>query len=104
MSDFTDTTRRTVAWIKRAIDEDMLEVRPPYQRNLVWLDPQKSSLIDTILHSYPIPELYMQDITDSSGNERHYVVDGQQRIRACMEFVEGDFELDAEESPDFAEM
>lgn len=104
MSDFTETTRRTPAWIKRAIDAEILEVKPPYQRNLVWLDPQKSSLIDTILHGYPIPELYMQDLIDSEGNERHFVVDGQQRIRACMEFVDGDFELDPDESPSYAEM
>jgi hypothetical protein len=104
MSDFTATTRRTPAWIKRAIDSDILEVKPPYQRNPVWLDPQKSSLIDTILRGYPIPELYMQDVTDGEGNERHFVVDGQQRIRACMEFIEGDFELDPAESPSYAEM
>lgn len=104
MSDFTESTRRTVAWIKRALDSDILEVKPPYQRNLVWLDPQKSSLIDTILHGYPVPELYMQDLIDTEGNEKHFVVDGQQRIRACMEFVEGEFELDADESPDFSGM
>jgi hypothetical protein len=104
MSDFTETTRRTVAWIKRALDADILDLRPPYQRNLVWLDPQKSSLIDTILHGYPVPELYMQDLIDSKGNERHFVVDGQQRIRACMEFVDGEFELDKDESPRYAEM
>jgi hypothetical protein len=104
MSDFTETTRRTVAWVKRALDADILEVKPPYQRNPVWLDPQKSSLIDTILHGYPVPELYMQDLIDSSGNEKHFVVDGQQRIRACMEYVEGKFELDGDESPSYAEM
>lgn len=104
MTDFTETTRRTPSWIKRAIDSNLLEVKPPYQRNPVWLDPQKSSLIDTILHGYPIPELYMQDIVDSEGNERHFVVDGQQRIRACMEFIDGDFELHPDESPSYAEM
>lgn len=104
MTDFTGTTHRTVAWIKKAIDDDSLEVRPPYQRNPVWLDPQKSSLIDTILRGYPIPELYMQDVIDSDGDEKHYVVDGQQRIRACIEFVDGEFEIDADESQDFGEM
>lgn len=39
------------------------------------------SLIDTILRGYPIPELCMQDIADGAGEEKHYVVDGQQRIR-----------------------
>ena len=104
MTDFTGTTHRTVAWLKKALDAGQLEVRPVFQRNLVWLDPQKSSLIDTILRGYPIPELYMQDVTDGDGEERHYVVDGQQRITACMEFVTGEFELRADESPEWAGM
>ncbi|MEK6250703.1 MAG: DUF262 domain-containing protein [Actinomycetota bacterium] len=104
MTDFTGTTHRTVAWLKQALDAGQLELRPIFQRNLVWLDPQKSALIDTILRGYPIPELYMQDVTDSEGQEKHYVIDGQQRITACMEFVNSDFELKADESPDWAEM
>lgn len=63
----------------------------------------KSDVDAAILRGYPVLELYMQDTIDSSGNERHRV-DGQQRIRACMEFIDGDFELDADESPNFAEM
>jgi hypothetical protein len=104
MTDFSKTTHRSVSWIKRAIDADVLEVKPPYQRNPVWLDPQKSSLIDTILLGYPIPELYMQDVVDPAGAEKHYVVDGQQRIRACIEYIEGAFEIDAAESPNYGEM
>jgi hypothetical protein len=104
VTDFTRITHRTVSWLKKAIDDDALEVRPPYQRNPVWLDPQKSSLIDTILRGYPIPELYMQDVIDGAGDERHYVVDGQQRIRACVEFVDGEFEIDPKESQNFGEM
>jgi hypothetical protein len=104
MTDFTATTHRTVSWLKKTLDDEALELRPPYQRKPVWLDPQKSSLIDTILRGYPIPELYMQDVIDGTGMEKHYVVDGQQRIRACLEFVEGAFELDGAESQDYAEM
>lgn len=104
MTDFTGTTHRTVSWLKKAFDADQLEVRPIFQRNLVWLQPQKSALIDTILRGYPIPELYMQDVIDGDGNEKHYVVDGQQRITACLEFVNGEFELKADESPEWAEM
>lgn len=104
MSDFSGTTHRTVAWIKRAVDSDALQIKPPYQRNPVWLVPQKSSLMDTILRGYPVPELYMQDVTDAKGAEKHYVVDGQQRIRACMDFVTGDFEIAPDESSDYGEM
>jgi hypothetical protein len=54
-------------------------------------------LIETILLEYPIPELYMQQITGDD-EQRHVVVDGQQRIRSVIEFLEGQYELD-EENP-----
>ncbi|MES1243046.1 MAG: DUF262 domain-containing protein [Acidobacteriota bacterium] len=103
MRDYLQTTHRSVAWLKKAADDGSLEMRPPFQRNPVWLDPQKSYLIDTILHAYPIPELYMQEVVSQDGKETHIVVDGQQRIRACLEFIEGSFALSGD-TPQFADM
>ena len=40
----------------------------------------------------------------SDARQTHIVVDGQQRIRACLEFIEGEFQLDPEQSPDFADL
>lgn len=104
MPEFLDTTTRTVAWLKKTLDAGELSIKPPYQRNPVWVTPQKAALIDTILRGYPIPEIYLQDIVDGSGNEHHFVVDGQQRIRACLEFVQGGFPLDARISPEHGEV
>src|SRR5687767_5198667 len=42
------------------------------------------------------PELYMQELTDPAGHQKHVVVDGQQRIRAVLSFLAGEFELDPE--------
>lgn len=103
MQRFLNTTHRNVAWFKQVSDAHQLVIKPPFQRNPVWTDKQKSYLIDTILHEYPIPELYMQETVDHTGQQRHIVVDGQQRIRACLEFLEGKFMLDSEDSPDFHE-
>jgi Protein of unknown function DUF262 len=83
VSDFLDITTRTVAWLKNTLDAGQLTIKPPYQRNPVWVTPQKAALIDTILRGYPIPEIYLQEIVDSNGKEHHYVVDGQQRIRGA---------------------
>jgi uncharacterized protein with ParB-like and HNH nuclease domain len=55
-------------------------MKPPFQRNPVWIHPQKSYLIDSILNGFPIPEIYMQEFVDEGGNERHVIIDGQQRI------------------------
>jgi uncharacterized protein with ParB-like and HNH nuclease domain len=86
MQKFTETTHRSVAWLKKANDEGRLEMKPPFQRNPVWSGKQKGALIETILLEYPIPEIYMQDIVSASGDESHIVVDGQQRIRAVLDY------------------
>ncbi len=90
---FLQTTQMSVAAIKRLSDQSQLDVRPPFQRNPVWLDGQKSYLVDSILRGYPVPEMYMQVTTTAAGEERHIVVDGQQRITAILDFIEGKFAL-----------
>ncbi len=94
---FLHTTHRTVSWFKKAFDAGELELSAPYQRNPVWTHLQKAYLIDTILLGLPIPELYMQDVGDETGAEKHIVVDGQQRIRAVLEYVSGDYSLSGED-------
>src|SRR5262245_21721793 len=78
---FLHTTHRTVSWFRKTFLNDELELSAPFQRNPVWTDIQKAYLIDTILNGLPIPELYMQDVGNEEGDERHIVVDGQQRVR-----------------------
>lgn len=99
---FLDVTRRSVAQLKKHWDQSELDIRPPFQRNPVWSEKQKSFLVDTILRGYPIPEIYMQEEVSASGEQRFVIVDGQQRVRACLEFVEGKYALsDPENSPWF---
>lgn len=101
MQRYLNTTQRTVVWFKKAFEAGELVLKAPFQRNPVWSDRQKSSLIDTILLEYPIPELYMQELTDANGEQKHVLVDGQQRIRAVLSFIANDLEMD-EESPQWA--
>lgn len=101
MENFLNTTLRNVSWFKAANDRRELEVKPSFQRNPVWVNRQKSFLIDTILNRYPIPEIYMQETVDSVGNQHYIIVDGQQRIRSVLEFIQGNFNLDEKESPEF---
>lgn len=70
-----------------------LEIRPPFQRNLVWTNEQRSYLVDTMLRGLPVPELYLQKRVSPDGEQLIIVVDGQQRISACIGFVNGDFSL-----------
>lgn len=94
---FLHTTHRTVSWFKKTWANDELVLKAPFQRNPVWTDIQKAYLIDTILHGLPIPELYMQDTGNEDGDEKHIVVDGQQRIRAVLDYLTGKFNLDGDD-------
>jgi len=104
MNNFLTTTVRNVAWFKGTFDRGELDMKPPFQRNPVWVTKQKSYLIDTILNSYPIPEIYMQETVDAGGSVKYIIVDGQQRTRAVLEYLEGKFSMDGKESPEFADM
>ena len=104
MSNIIQITSRDIAWFKQADELHQLQMKPAFQRNLVWTNKQKSFLIDTILNNYPVPELYMQDLTNDDGSKQYIVVDGQQRITACLEFINNLFQMDAKDSPTYAEM
>lgn len=91
---YLHTTHRTVAWFHKAFLREELELAAPFQRNPVWTDHQKAYLIDTILLGLPIPELYMQERVDEDGKEVQTVVDGQQRVRACLDFLAGKYSLE----------
>jgi hypothetical protein len=67
------------------IDEGDLELAPDFQRNRVWKNHQKSSLIESILLQIPLPAFYFAE--DSNGMMR--VVDGLQRLSTVHGFVRG---------------
>ncbi|MFZ1362389.1 MAG: DUF262 domain-containing protein [Candidatus Nanopelagicales bacterium] len=100
----TTPTAMTVNRFVRANDADItdinLRLRPAFQRNLVWNQEQKAFLLDSILRGIPVPELYIQSVTSEQGDEEIIVVDGQQRISACLEFVEGSLRLGSSEDFD----
>lgn len=104
MSKFLNTTSQTISWFKKTNESGELQMKPPFQRNPVWTNPQKSYLIDSVLNGFPVPEIYMQQYVNETGKEQHIIIDGQQRIRTCLEFVEGVFEIKAEESPTWGGM
>jgi hypothetical protein len=68
---------------------DILNIRPEYQRRLRWLTSQKSRLIESLLLNVPVPPIFLYE-TDEA---RYEVMDGQQRLNAIKEFLEGDFAL-----------
>jgi hypothetical protein len=83
---YTSSTQ-TIAWFKNLYLADNLEIKPPYQRRPVWALRQKSQLIESLLLELPVPEIYVHTTTSSDGETHYAVVDGQQRIRAILQFI-----------------
>lgn len=70
-----------------------LEIRPDFQRKEVWSPAARILLMDTILRKIPIPKIFFQAIVRDKDTYR-VVIDGQQRIKAILSFLEEDFRLD----------
>jgi hypothetical protein len=83
--------------------DGVLDLRPPFQRNAVWRPLLKSSLIDSLLRGFPVPALFLQDRTDPSTFQRQIVVvDGQQRLRTLLSYIDISCLPDAEPRDQFA--
>jgi uncharacterized protein with ParB-like and HNH nuclease domain len=94
-----EQSSQTISWFKDRLNESNLVFKPPFQRNPVWLPKHKAYLIDTVLRGLPIPEVYIQKETDAEGHTTYGVVDGQQRLRALLEFSQNDVALMGAYSP-----
>jgi hypothetical protein len=84
------STEETIGWFRDRYLEGSLIIKPPYQRNPVWLLRQKCHLVESVLKGLPIPELFVQRATTADGDTTYSVVDGQQRIRSVLQFVGAD--------------
>jgi len=78
---------QNLGWFHDRYREGTLEIRPPFQRKPVWAARQKCYLIESILMSLPIPEIFVQQKTSPEGKTTFVVVDGQQRIRSVLQFI-----------------
>lgn len=69
---------------------DRLILTPKFQRRPVWRPGAKSYLLDTIIKGYPIPIIFLREQkTDLKTLEhKREVVDGQQRIRTVLSFID----------------
>ena len=68
----------------------LLILSPKFQRRSVWRPGPKSYLMDTIIKGYPIPIIFLREQkTDlSTLQHKREVVDGQQRIRTFLSFID----------------
>ena len=67
-----------------------LILSPRFQRNSVWSAGAKSYLIDTIVQGLPIPIIFLREQLSELGSlePKREVVDGQQRLRTLITYIE----------------
>lgn len=73
-----------------------LDLQPDFQRGEVWPDVKKRRLIDTILRDWHIPPIHVIERPTSHKQE---VLDGQQRLVAIRDFVNGLIRVDGSIEP-----
>ena len=88
-------SEQKVQEVYRDFTNNSLIVDESYQRRSVWVDRDKIRLIETILLGLIVPELYFWDAeTDAnSGQTITHIVDGQQRIKAIVDFIDNKIRL-----------
>ena len=73
------------------LQKEKYENHPIFQREQVWSRTMKQSLIDTILRNMYIHPLLVHEKRLETGETRYDVIDGQQRLLAIFEFMDGVF-------------
>lgn len=85
-----DQQMLSLKYIMELIDAGLMELNPGYERNRVWKDKKKKSLlIESLMLRIPIPAFYFYENEDT----RFQVIDGQQRLATIHEFVNNQFRL-----------
>lgn len=69
--------------------EDKTLVLPDIQRQYVWDNARASRLIESLLLNIPIPVVYFSETQELN----YLVIDGHQRIRSIVRFLNGEFAL-----------
>lgn len=71
---------------------DELNLSPWYQRRSVWTATQKGYLINSLFANAPIPTCYIRHYLDVDAEKSvKEVVDGQQRLRAILDYLADEF-------------
>lgn len=103
MEDSLKTTK-TIYTVSQFLDwqrQKSLDLKPIFQRRPVWKGPAKSQLIDSIVRGYPVPIILLRQVQDlDTLTTRMEVVDGQQRLRTLLSFIDPSCLPDFDENAD----
>src|SRR4051812_45366761 len=86
--DITRTTFRVSDFLGWQRDNTLM-LSPSFQRRSVWDPGAKSYLIDTMARDLPIPIIFLRERLDlATQRTLREVVDGQQRLRTVIGFID----------------
>jgi hypothetical protein len=85
-----------ISSIYQRIKRGSIDLRPDFQRDMVWNKAKKQGLIDTILRDWKFPPVFF---VVTGNDEMMEVLDGQQRLSAIVEFLENEFAIDGSIEP-----
>lgn len=90
----SDLQQYTVADFMEWYEKQQLKLNPEFQRGSVWPAAARTYLIDTILRRLPVPKIYVRTRVDlQTKRSFREVVDGQQRLRAILDYGNDRFAL-----------
>ncbi|MCM1569401.1 MAG: DUF262 domain-containing protein [Roseburia sp.] len=89
-----DSTTYSVNDFLEWYERKQLILSPKFQRRSVWKDVAKSFLIDSILRGKPLPKIFIRQLTDiRTRTTIREVVDGQQRLRTILDYINDGFKV-----------
>ncbi len=89
--DRTDSRVYSVNDFREWSNTNVLELAPRFQRRPVWSPKARSYLIDSIIRGLPMPKIFMRQHIDDAGRTIREIVDGQQRIRTVLSYLNEGF-------------
>lgn len=73
-----------------------IDLQPDFQRGEVWSRSKKQRLIDSVLRDWHVPPIH---VIEDLYTRKQEVLDGQQRLVAIRDFLDGEFTLDGTIEP-----
>lgn len=82
------------------IEDKLYDLKPDFQRDLVWNKEKQQKLIDSIMRGWHIPPIHLVKI---EGKDYYEVLDGKQRLSSVFSFYKDEFPFKGNFSPDIEE-